>query len=158
MTLDTAVRDHLARLLSWEDAHVGYDRAVADIPAALRGTRPDGLPHSPWELVEHLRITQHDILDFCHNADYQELAWPDAYWPSSPVPPEPEAWDQSLRHYREDRRALQQLAADQAIDLAARISHGSGQTFLRELVLVADHTAYHVGQLVLVRRALGIWT
>jgi uncharacterized damage-inducible protein DinB len=158
MTLDALVRDHLAHLLSWEDAHVGYDRAVADIPPDLRGRRPATLPHSLWDLAEHLRIAQHDILDFCRNPDYRELAWPGDYWPASPAPADDDAWDASLRRYRQDRRELQQLAADPAIDLAARIPHGTGQTYLRELLLVADHAAYHVGQLVLVRRALGIWT
>ncbi len=157
MTLDGVLRDHLARLLSWEDAHVGFDKAVGDIPPHLRGVRPERLPHSAWELVEHLRITQHDILDFCRNPEYRELEWPDEYWPLAPAPAEPDAWEDSLRRYREDRQALQQLAVDSTIDLGARIPHGTGQTYLRELILVADHSAYHVGQLVLVRRALGIW-
>jgi hypothetical protein len=157
MTNDSALRDHLARLLAWEDAHVGYDKAVADIPSALRGTRPSNIPYSVWELVEHLRITQHDILDFCRNPDYQERTWPDDYWPSSPAPSSDAAWDESIRLYRHDRQALQKLAADPKLDLAARIPHGTGQTYLRELILVADHSAYHVGQLVLVRRLLGLW-
>lgn len=158
MTLDTVLRDHLARLLSWEDAHVGYDRAVADVPPELRDVRPEGLPHSVWEIVEHVRITQHDILDFCRNPDYRELDWPEDYWPSAGVRSDPQAWDESVRRYRNDRQHLQQLAADPSVDLAARIPHGTGQTYLRELMLVADHSAYHIGQLVLVRRALGIWT
>ncbi len=152
------IRELLGRLLSWEDAHVGFDKAVLDVPTELRGRQPAGLPYSLWQLVEHLRLTQHDILDFCRNPDYRELAWPDDYWPSSPTPPSPEAWDESIRRYRQDRRALEELAADPAIDLFARIPHGTGQTYLRELVLVADHSAYHVGQIVLVRRLLKIWT
>jgi hypothetical protein len=157
-TLDSALRDHLARLLAWADAHVGYDRAVADVPADLRGVRPTGLPHSAWELVEHLRITQRDILEFCRHPEYTELDWPDEYWPPAPAPSDPHAWDESVRRYREDRQQLQRLAADASVDLSATIPHGTGQTYLRELILVADHSAYHVGQLVLVRRALGIWT
>jgi hypothetical protein len=157
MADDSSLRDHLARLLAWEDAHVSFDKAVADIPSELRGTRPAKVPYSAWELVEHLRITQEDILDFTRNADYQERTWPDNYWPSSAAPPSDAAWDESIRRYRHHRRALQALAADPKLDLAAAIPHGTGQTYLRELILVADHSAYHVGQLVLVRRMLGLW-
>src|SRR5919106_968579 len=148
MTNDSVLRDHLARLLAWEDAHVSYDTAVADIPRELRGTRPANLPYSAWELVEHLRITQEDILDFCRNPDYRERTWPDGYWPSSPAPPSEVAWRESIRRFRDDRRALQAMSADSRLDLAATIPHGTGQTYLRELILVADHSAYHVGQLV----------
>jgi uncharacterized damage-inducible protein DinB len=154
---DSALRELLGRLLAWEDAHVGFDAAVTNILRADRGKQPASLPHSPWQLIEHLRITQSDILDFCRNPNYKEMAWPDDYWPASPAPPSPDAWDESIRRFREDRHALQQLASDPAIDLGARIPHGSGQTYLRELLLVADHTAYHVGQLIVVRRLLGIW-
>jgi uncharacterized damage-inducible protein DinB len=130
---------------------------VADIPPDLRGKVPQNLPYSAWQLVEHLRIAQHDILDFCLNPNYEEMKWPDDYWPESAAPPSQAAWNDSLRRFKEDRTSLQQLAADERFDLEARIPHGSGQTYLRELVLVADHTAYHVGQLVLVRRLLGNW-
>ena len=151
---EKALRDQLSRLLDWGDAHVTFDKAVEGIPPELRGRRPDGMPHSPWELVEHMRIAQHDILEFCVNPDYTEMKWPDDYWPSSAEPTTAQ-WEQSLGDYRADCEALKQLATDS--DLFARIPHGSGQTFLREILLVADHTAYHVGQLVLVRRALGAW-
>jgi hypothetical protein len=104
-SLDSALRDHLARLLAWEDAHVTYDRAVADVPADLRGVRPTGLPHSAWELVEHLRMTQRDILEFCRDPEYTELDWPDDYWPPAPAPSDSHAWDESVRRYREDRRS-----------------------------------------------------
>jgi DinB superfamily len=154
---DVALRELLSKQLAWEDAHASFDAAVAKIPVELRGTQPPGVPYSPWQLVEHLRRTQHDILDFCRNADYQELEWPDDYWPPAPEPPEPGAWDESIAQYREERRAFQDLAVDPQIDLYARIPHGSGQTYLREIVLAADHASYHVGQLVLVRRLLGIW-
>lgn len=157
MSSDAPLRELLSRLLAWEDAHVGFDAAVADIPADLRGKQPSGLPYSPWQLVEHLRRTQHDILEFCRNPNYQELKWPDDYWPPSPSPAPPAAWDESIGQFRKDRSALQQLAADPNTDLAARIPHGNGQTYLRELVLAADHAAYHVGQLVVVRRLVGIW-
>jgi uncharacterized damage-inducible protein DinB len=154
---DAALREILVRLLAWEDAHVGFEAAVSDVPIDLRGKQPAGLPYSLWQLLEHLRLTQHDILDFCRNPKYEELKWPDDYWPPSPTPPSAAAWDESILHVRQDRRALQELAADRGIDLAARIPHGDGQTYLRELLLVADHTAYHIGQLILVRRLLGVW-
>jgi DinB superfamily len=150
-------RQHLAKLLSWEEAHVSYDTAVDGIPPALRGTRPPGLPYSPWELVEHVRITQRDILDFCVAPKYHEMRWPDDYWPPSPEPPSHEAWDESLAAYRADREAMRRLAVDPAVDLTAPVRNGAGQSYLREVLLVADHTAYHVGELVAVRRLLGAW-
>ena len=153
---DTAVRDLLVKVLSWEDAHVGFEAAVAGIPEHMRGTQVSGL-HSPWELVEHLRITQHDILDFCRNKDYEEMEWPRNYWPATPAPPSAQAWDESVAQFKRDRESLQQMASDPNVELTARIPHGNGQTYMRELVLVADHSAYHVGQLVLVRQLLGIW-
>jgi uncharacterized damage-inducible protein DinB len=157
MTLDQPLREHVARLLAWEEAHVSFDTAVKDLEPRLRGARPPGLPYSPWQLVEHLRITQHDILDFCRNPAYEELSWPDAYWPSSAEPPSEAAWTTSIRAFKEDREALCALALNRETELGARIPHGSGQTYLRELLLVADHSAYHVGELVVVRRLLGSW-
>jgi DinB superfamily len=157
MTRNDPLRELLARLLDWEDAHIGFDAAVANVPAALRGTAPDGLPYSPWQLLEHLRLAQQDILDFCINPRYTERRWPDDYWPHSAVPPPGTAWDESIRKFREDRAALQRLTLDPSIDLTARIPHGQGQTYGREVVLAADHAAYHVGQLIAVRRLLGCW-
>jgi hypothetical protein len=153
---DSAIRDHVARLLAWDEAHAGFDKAVDGIPAAMRGQAPPGLPYSPWQLLEHLRRTQFDILDFCRNSDYQELKWPDDYWPER-APPTSGAWDRSIADFREDRAALQRMAKDPAVDLTAVIPHGTGQTYLREFLLVADHTAYHVGELIIVRRLLQIW-
>ena len=157
MTNETEVREHLRKVLNWQEAHVGFDAAVAGIPPSSRAEKPAQLPYTPWQLVEHLRITQHDILDFCRNPKYEEIKWPDDYWPSSAAPPSDAAWDKSLEQFRKDREAMQQLAADPSIDLTARIPHGNGQTYLREILLVADHTAYHIGELVVVRRLLGIW-
>ncbi|HEU4643226.1 MAG TPA: DinB family protein [Gemmatimonadaceae bacterium] len=151
------LRAQLSRFLDWRDAHVGFDRAVQDVPEQLRGATPDGLVHTPWQLLEHLRLTQRDILDFCRDPGYTEPRWPDDYWPPTPAPPSPAAWEQSIAAVRADRAALQRLATDEKVDLFAKIPHGSGQTYLRELLLVADHGAYHVGQLVDVRRALGDW-
>ncbi len=154
---DQALRGQLARILDWEEAHTGFDAAVADLPEAERGARPSGLPYSPWQLVEHIRIAQRDILEFCQGPESTARTWPDDYWPSSPSPPGPEAWDASIAEVRRDRTALQAIANDSSVDLLAQIPHGSGQTYLRELLLVADHTAYHVGQIVAVRRLLGSW-
>lgn len=149
------LRDQLLRLLDWEAAHVGFDAAVAGLDAELRARRAEGLPHSPWELVEHMRLTQRDILEFCTDPYYNERAWPDDYWPAPDVAPTDTDWDTSLAGFRSDRDGLRKIAAD--ADLFAPVPHGDGQTYLRELLLVADHTAYHTGQLVLVRRALGAW-
>jgi hypothetical protein len=154
---DAALRTHLASLLSWHDAHADFDTAVADLPDDLRGRVPRGAPYSIWQLVEHLRIAQHDILDFCVNPRYTEMQWPDDYWPSDPAPPDGRAWTKSLEGYRRDLAGVQKLAGDPAIDLSAKIPHGSGQSYLREILLVADHAAYHVGQIVIVRRLLGAW-
>jgi hypothetical protein len=154
---DEAVRANVVLLLTWHDAHVSFDDAVRRLAPELRGVTPPGVPHSPWQLLEHIRIAQADILDFCRNAAYQELAWPDDYWPSSPEPPDAEAWDASLTACRADRAALVALAEDTGLDLTGAIPHGAGQTYLRELLLAADHNAYHVGQLVLVRQLLGAW-
>jgi uncharacterized damage-inducible protein DinB len=155
--MNSAARDHLAQALGWAEAHMSFDDAVADLAPALQGKAPAGLPYSPWQLLEHIRITQHDILDFCRNPSYRELAWPDDYWPESPAPPSADAWAASVRSVREDRAALAALARDGAIDLTGRIPHGSGQTYLREILLVIDHTAYHMGELIVVRRLLGAW-
>lgn len=153
----SALRELLARALGWDEAHATFESAVADLPVALRGIAPAGLPYSPWQLVEHLRISQHDILDFCRNPNYREMSWPGDYWPTSPAPPSSAAWDASVRMFGEDRAALQELAQDPSVDLDTKIPHGTGQTCLRELLLAADHAAYHVGELIVVRRLLGAW-
>jgi uncharacterized damage-inducible protein DinB len=155
MSADPMIRDGLARSLGWSEAHVSFDDAVGDLPPHLRGTRPVGLAHSPWELLEHIRIVQRDILDFSLSGRYDELEWPADYWPKSPEPPDEEAWERSIAAVREDRGRLQELVRDARVDLTAVTPHGTDQTYLRELLLVVDHTAYHVGQLVIVRRLLG---
>jgi hypothetical protein len=153
---DAGLRAHVLRLLDWQDAHVGFDAAVAAVPAALYGHRPAGLPYSLWQLLEHVRLTQRDILDFCTNPEYEEPRWPDDYWPASSAVPTDAEWEQSIRGFRTDRDALKRLASD--VHLFDTIPHGSGQTYLRELLLVADHNAYHLGEFVVVRRLLGIWS
>jgi uncharacterized damage-inducible protein DinB len=153
----SGISSAIGKALAWHDAHVDFDDAVHGLAAALRGQRPAGMPHSPWEIVEHIRIAQHDILDFCRNRNYAEMKWPDEYWPPNPAPPSAAAWDASIAAFHRDLKALQDLAADPVVDLFAAIPHGSGQTYLRELILVIDHNAYHVGELVSIRRMLGAW-
>lgn len=153
------MREQLAGSLDWGEAHVDFDRAVAGLAPELRGRRVTGLPHSAWEILEHLRIAQHDILDFAKNANYKEMKWPEEYWPKSPEPPSARAWDDSIAQFRRDRETVKTLAADPTIDLAARIPHGSKatETYGRAVLLVIDHNAYHVGELVVLRRLLGAW-
>ena len=150
------LRDHLTRLLDWEEAHVGFDKAVDGIPVDRRGALAAGFEHSPWQLLEHMRLAQADILDFCVNANYEHsLKWPDDYWPG-PTPPSEAAWQESIASFRQSREKMKALARE--ADLTAQAPTGKGnQTYLRAILLVADHAAYHVGQLVAVRRALGIW-
>jgi uncharacterized damage-inducible protein DinB len=154
---DKDFRDHLVRLLDWEEAHVGFDKAIDGIPAAARGGRPAGFEHSPWQLLEHMRLAQDDILDFCLNASYEHtMKWPDDYWPAQ-EPASDSAWTDSVAAFTRSREQFKALARD-VEDLTAKVPTGTGnQTFLRAILLVADHTAYHVGQLVAVRRALGVW-
>jgi|SRR5215213_3054485 len=152
-----SVRPIIARLLDWEDAHAGFDKVVGGLAPKLQGQVPAGLPYSPWQLLEHIRLTQEDILEFCLNPSYQERQWPDDYWPKSPSPPSLDAWGRSVAGFRRDREALKRLALNQEIDLLEKVPAGEDQTYLRELLLAADHTAYHLGELVVVRRALGAW-
>jgi hypothetical protein len=155
-TRDT-LRKHVSDLLNWKDAHVDFDTAVKGIPARSRGLQPANLPYSLWQIVEHLRIAQFDILDFCINPDYRERKWPEDYWPKTPEPPDPKAWQVGISGFRADRKKLISLLNDPGIELSDAIPHGQGQTYLREFLLAADHAAFHVGQLVIVRRFLGIW-
>lgn len=147
-------RQHLIRALDWEDAHLSFDSAVKGLPAKHRGTRPKGGAHSPWELIEHLRLAQRDLLDFCRNPDYTAGTFPADYWPKGPKPPKPTSWSESVAAFRRDREALKKFVADPKLDLTARIPHGEGQTYLRSILLVIDHGAYHVGQLVMAGKLL----
>jgi uncharacterized damage-inducible protein DinB len=153
-----ALRTHLVRALDWEEAHVGYDKALEGIPPEKRGARAAGFDHSPWQLLEHMRLAQDDILDFCVKADYEHTkTWPDDYWPKDAAPPSNSAWAHSIAAYKRGLEELRRLARD-VDDLTALVPTGKAtQTYLRAILLVVDHTAYHVGQLVAVRRALGIW-
>src|SRR5215471_7489011 len=140
------MKTQLAAALAWGDAHVDFDTAVKDFPPELRGRRVNGLPHSAWDVLEHLRIAQHDMLDFSRNPKYKERRWPDEYWPSTPEPPDALAWDKSVAAFRRDRKAFQKLTADPKRNLSKKIPHGNGQTYLREVLLVLDHNAYHVAE------------
>ncbi len=147
------------RLLDWEEAHVGFDKAVDGLPPDQRGLHAAGFEHTPWQLLEHMRLAQKDLLVFCVDPQYvHALRWPEDYWPQSPSPPGAVAWDESVADFRADREKLKQLICDAKVDLFAAVPTGKGQqTYLRALLLVADHNAYHVGQLIALRRALGIW-
>jgi uncharacterized damage-inducible protein DinB len=147
------------RALDWEEAHAGFDKAVAGIPADRRGSHIAGFEHSPWQLLEHLRLVQKDLLDFCVNTKYiHALKWPDDYWPRNPLPPDAGAWNKSVAELIADREKLKQLVQDPGVDLFSTVPTGKDkQTYLRAILLVIDHTAYHVGQLIAVRQALGVW-
>ncbi len=157
MATEGGLRKELRALLEGGHAHLAFDDAVRNFPAALRGKRPNQLPYTGWELLEHIRIAQLDILQFVRDPNYQSPEWPEGYWPPTPAPPSSRAWDHSVRAFRADRKAVLELVADTSVDLTAKIPHGSGQTLLREALLVADHTAYHLGQMIAVRRLLGCW-
>jgi uncharacterized damage-inducible protein DinB len=154
---DQSLRDHLLYLLRGGGAHLGFETAIAGLPPGLRGVRPPQIPYSCWELLEHMRIAQWDILEFSRNPDYVSPEHPAGYWPKEKAPPNDSAWDRSVGAFREDLQAMQDLVADPETDLFEPIPHGDGQTILREALLVADHNAYHLGQMVVVRRALGAW-
>jgi hypothetical protein len=152
-----SLRRHLADLLTGGNAHVDLDGALKGLPAKLRGVKPKGAPHTAWQLVEHIRIAQWDILEFSRNRKHVSPAWPDGYWPKSEAPPSGASWNKSVRQARADLEAMQKLVASKKSDLFRPIPHGDGQTLLREALLLADHNAYHIGQLVLLRRLLGGW-
>jgi hypothetical protein len=154
---DKVLREHVIELLNGRGAHSGFDDVVKNMPEKLRGVKPDGLPHSAWMLLEHLRRAQWDILEFSRNRKYKSPKWPEGYWPETAAPPSKAAWDESIQQFRKDLKVMQQLVANPKTDLYARIPWGDGQTILREALLVADHNAYHLAQLVDVRRLLGAW-
>ena len=157
MEPDQLVREHVLYLLKGGGAHVGFDDAVAGLPRHLLGRKVAGTPHTPWRIVEHMRIAQWDILEFCRNPQHESPSFPDGYWPAGDAPPDDRAWDGSIDAFHADLEAMQQLVQDPHTDLLAPIPHGTGQTILREALLVADHNAYHLGQLIVIRRALAAW-
>lgn len=156
--MENAWRDIVAASLDWRQAHVSFDEVVVNWPVGLRGVRPDGYPHSGWELVEHIRLTQADLLDYMENAAYVPPPWPKAYWPATRAPATEAAWEETVAGVRRDREALQAVARRPTLDLTQKIPWAEGpHTYLRTILVAVDHAAYHVGQLVAVRRLLGIW-
>jgi uncharacterized damage-inducible protein DinB len=151
-----SLRKHLAEMLNMKGAHLNLKEALADFPADKRGVKPPGAPHTAWQLLEHMRFAQEDILDFSRNPKYHEKKWPDDYWPAAEAPPSEAAWNKSVKQFEKDLAEMQDLIADTKHDLLSKIPHGTGQTLLREALLVADHNSYHLGQIVYLRKTLGV--
>ena len=157
MPMNDPVREQIIKLLQGGQAHLTLDDVLKNFPPRLRGLKPAGAPHSAWQLLEHLRIAQWDILEFSRNAKHVSPEWPEGYWPASERPPTDAAWKKSIAAIKRDRRAMERLVENPRTDLFSKIPHGTGQNILREALLIADHNAYHIGQLMLVRRLLGAW-
>jgi len=155
--MNDPLREQLIKLLQGGQAHVTFDDVVEEFPANLRGVKPLGAPHTAWQLLEHMRIAQWDILEFSRSAKHVSPDWPEGYWPKSEKPPSDAAWNKSVADMKKDSLAMQKLVEDPETDLYSKIPHGTGQNVLREALLVADHNAYHIGQLLLVRQLLGAW-
>ena len=155
--LHASLRQHLLELLNGGHAHATFDAAVKGLPPKLRGAKPANFPHSAWMILEHLRIAQWDILEFSRNKKHESPKWPEGYWPKTDAPPNEQAWNKSVEQFESDLKAMKDLVKSPKTDLFAKIPWGDGQTILREALLVADHNAYHVAQLVDVRRLLGAW-
>lgn len=151
------LREHLQKVLNWGDAHADWKSALAGIPAKARGAKPKGAPYSVWELLEHARLAQLDILEFCRNPKYASPEWPSGYWPKTSAPPSAAAWEKSVGEFFKGLEEMRSMIADPKIDLYAPIPWGDGQAILREALLLADHSAYHLGQIVLMRRLVGAW-
>ncbi|HXC32454.1 MAG TPA: DinB family protein [Verrucomicrobiae bacterium] len=154
---EKSLREHLVDVLSGHGAHIDWKATFAGVPPKMRGVRPSGLPYSLWELLEHMRIAQWDILEFSRDAKHVSPEWPAGYWPATQAPPSTQAWEKSLKSFEKDLAAMRKLVSNSKTDLFAKIPHGTGQTILREAILVADHNSYHLGQALAVRRILGIW-
>jgi len=154
---EQSLRKHLLELLAGGSAHAKFDDVIKGLPPKLRGAKPANFPHTAWMLLEHLRLAQWDILEFSRNPKHVSPPWPSGYWPKTEAPPNAAAWNKSVQQFRRDLKAMQTLVANRKTDLFARIPWGDGQTILREALLVADHNAHHLGQLLDVRRLLGAW-
>jgi hypothetical protein len=154
---DQSLRKHLIELLDGGHAHASFDQVIKDFPAKFRGEIPKGLPHSGWMLLEHMRISQLDILDFSRNPKYKALKWPAEYWPKNPAPDNAVEWEKSIQAFQQDLEAMKKLVSDPKTDLFMKLPWGEGQTVLREAMLLADHNAHHLAQIIDVRRLLGIW-
>ncbi len=154
---ERATRDQALALLRGGMAHMAFDEAVADFPPARMNDRAAHVPYSPWQLLEHLRLVQRDILDFIRDPDYRERRWPDDYWPARDETADAEGWADTLDGFRADFAAIYAIADDPQVELHAPIPWGDGQTILRELLLVADHNAYHLGEFAILRQIMGTW-
>jgi len=154
---DAALREQLIELLHAGHAHATFDHAVRGFPVERAGTRPNGAPYSAWELLEHMRMAQVDILRFSQSAEHVSPKWPEGYWPAEPAPAKASAWAEAVRAFRHDLAEFEAMLRDPARDLYWKFPWGDGQTLLREALVLADHNAYHLGQLVMVRRLLGAW-
>jgi len=158
MSSDDVLRDQILERLRMQGAHADFKHAIEGLPAKLRGERAAGSPFTPWRLLEHMRIAQWDILEFCRNPKHVSPDWPQGYWPAADAPANAAAWNRSVADFERESGEMQAVVADRKTDLFARIPHGTGQTILREALLVADHNAYHLGQFILLRRLLGAWS
>ena len=154
---DQSLRKHLVALLRGGEAHIQFADALTDFPSDKRGAFAAGLPHTGWQLLEHARIAQWDILEFSRNSKHVSPDFPEGYWPKTPGPPDGAAWNKSLKRFQRDLQAMVALISNVRVDLHAPLPWGDGQTLLRETLVLADHNAYHLGQLVDLRRALKIW-
>ncbi|MBV8550200.1 MAG: DinB family protein [Acidobacteriaceae bacterium] len=148
----TVLRKQLASALTGSETHIDFESALHDFPSKVRGVKPHGLPHTAWQLLEHMRIAQNDILEFSRNPNHQSPKFPEGYWPGAEAPPDDATWDASIRAFQKDARELKELT--QRGDLFTPFQHGQGQTLLREILLVATHNSYHLGQLVLLKKML----
>ena len=157
MASTEAWRSIVASSLDWEQAHASLDHAIEGLAPELRGQRPANFPHSAWELLDHIRATQHDLLEFCTSEHYEEPKWPDDYWPKSGAPKDDAAWDACVDAIHRETKAFANFTTNDPRDLTAKIPHGTGQTYLRTVIVAVDHTSYHVGQIIAVRRLLGAW-
>jgi hypothetical protein len=151
---DQVLRERLVDAMTGRHSHIDFDGVVEDFPAKLRGVKPQGAPHTAWQLLEHLRIAQHDILEFSRNPKYKSPKWPDGYWPKTDAPPDEKAWDTSIAQFQQDAEELRKLLLDPSQNVFRRFEHGDGQNLLRESLLVATHNSYHLGQLVYLKKTL----
>jgi uncharacterized damage-inducible protein DinB len=154
---DKALREQLGKVLDWREAHADWKQALAGLDPAHRGLRPAGSPHSVWDLLEHVRLAQRDIIDFALDPKHVSPDWPSGYWPKSLAPADDAEWEKSVREFFHDLQEMEKLVSNPRTDLFEPIPHGTGQTFLRQILLLIDHNSYHLGQLVLVRRLLSAW-
>lgn len=157
MSADKIVREQLLALLRGGNAHLSFDQAVADFPMDQINTEPPNVPYTPWHLLEHLRLAQWDILEFIRNPDHISPSWPEGYWPTRDERADEIRWQKTIGYFQTDLKALQDLVADQQTDLYAELPHAPGYNILREILVVADHNAYHIGEFAILRQVMSTW-